>query len=78
MSNTDLLSSLQMFMIDHYFADDKQCLNKLKEAFRTKEKDTSHIDNMCLLKLHEYLKMLDTQFDRQVSNSVMISSILKS
>ena len=53
-------------------------INKLKEAFRTKEKDTSHIDNKCLLKLHEYLKMLDTQFDRQISNSIMISSILKS
>jgi hypothetical protein len=65
-------------MIDHYFADDKQCLNKLKTAFQSKDKDTSQIDNECLLKLHEYLKMLDTQFEKQVSNSIMISSILKS
>ena len=78
MSNTDLLSRLQMFMIDHYFADDKHCLNKLKEAFRTKEKDTSHIDNKCLQKLQNYFKILNTQLNEKECNSIIISSILKS
>ena len=75
MSNTDLLSSLQIFMIDHHFKDNKNCILDLKQIIKSKEKDFKQLDKECFYKLNSYLTMLDTQFDKQVSNSILISSI---
>ena len=75
MSNTDLLSGLQMYMLRHHFDKKDGCIETLKTIINSKEKDFNSLNNDCKEKLNKYLTMLDTQFDKSISNSILVSSI---
>ena len=75
MSNTDLLSGLQMYMLKHHFNKQDGCIETLKTIINSKEKDLNSLNNDCKKKIYNYLTILDTQFDKAVSNSILVASI---
>lgn len=76
MSNSDLLSTLQMYTLNAHFDRDDGCINQLKIILKSKDKNFKNLSTDCHIKLDKYLKSLETQLDKKVAISVMRSSIL--